>query len=109
MTLRTMVPKKRHFALFWSIKSSNLNLNYVILIKIKVYSAIFYAFWYILRKLDSQKMTLHSQARVYPLIYIVNIKTGPGPVLSLLGLKDRRTSPFKKARTVATLKQRQVL
>ena len=35
--------------------------------------------------------------------YIVNIRTGPGPVLSLFGLKDRRTGPSKKARTVDTL------
>ena len=48
-------------------------------------------------------MTCHSQSRVYQLSYIVNIRTGPGPVLSLFGLKDRRTGPFKKARTVDTL------
>ena len=35
--------------------------------------------------------------------YIVNIRTGPGPVLSLFGLKDHRTGPFKKAKTVDTL------
>ena len=32
-----------------------------------------------------------------------DLKTGPGPVLSILGLKDRRTGPFKKFRTVDTL------
>ena len=35
--------------------------------------------------------------------YLVNIRTGPGPVLSLFGLKDHRTGPFKKAKTVDTL------
>ena len=35
--------------------------------------------------------------------FIVNFRTGPGPVLSLFGLKDRKTGPFKKARTVDTL------
>ena len=48
-------------------------------------------------------MTLHIQSRVYQLSYIVNIRTGPGPVLSLFGLKDHRTGPFKKAKTVDTL------
>ena len=48
-------------------------------------------------------MTLHSQSRVYRLSYRVSIRTGPGPVLSLFGLKDRRTGPSKKARTVDTL------
>ena len=36
-------------------------------------------------------------------LYIKNIRTGPGPVLSLFGLKDHRTGPFKKAKTVDTL------
>ena len=64
---------------------------------------MFYTYWYISRKLDSKKMTFHSQSRVYPLSFIVNFRTGPGPVLSLFGLKDRRTGPSKKARTVDTL------
>ena len=34
---------------------------------------------------------------------MLNFRTGPGPVLSLFGLKDRRTGPFKKAMTVDTL------
>ena len=41
--------------------------------------------------------------------YIVNIRTGPGPVLSLFGLKDRKTGPFKKARTVDTLVQSRLM
>ena len=64
---------------------------------------MFYTHWYISRKLDSKKMTFHNQSRVYPLSFIVNFRTGPGPVLSLFGLKDRRTGPSKKARTVDTL------
>ena len=64
---------------------------------------MFYTYWYISRKLDSKKMTFHSQSRVYPLSFKENFRTGPGPVLSLFGLKDRRTGPFKKARTVDTL------
>ena len=103
LALRTMVPKKWHFTSFWLIKWLNLKLYYDLVIKIQVNSAIFYASWYILRKLDSSEMTLHIQSRVYQLSYIVNIRTGPGPVLSLFGLKDRRTGPFKKARTVDTL------
>ena len=64
---------------------------------------MFYTYWYISRKLDSKKMTFHSQSRVYPLSFIVNFRTGPGPVLSLFGLKDRRTGPSKEARTVDIL------
>ena len=64
---------------------------------------MFYTYWYISRKLYSKKMTFHSQSRVYPLSFKVNLRTGPGPFLSLFGLKDRRTGPFKKARTVDTL------
>ena len=64
---------------------------------------MFYTYCYISRKLDSKKMTFHSQSRVYPLSFILNFRTGPGPVLSLFGLKDRRTGPSRKARTVDTL------
>ena len=64
---------------------------------------MFYTYWYISRKLDSKKLIFHIQSRVYPLSFIVNFRTCPGPVLSLFGLKDRRTGPFKKARTVDTL------
>ena len=64
---------------------------------------MFYTYCHISRKLDSKKITFHSQSRVYPLSFILNFRTGPGPVLSLFGLKDRRTGPFKKARTVDTL------
>ena len=42
----------------------------------------------ILRKLDSSEMTSYGHTRVYKLSYLVNIRTGPGPVLSLFGLKD---------------------
>ena len=35
--------------------------------------------------------------------YRVNLRTGPGPVLSLFDPKDHRTGPLKQARTVATL------
>ena len=64
---------------------------------------MFYTHWYISRKLDSKKMTFHSQSRVYPLSSIVNFRTGPGPVLSPFELKDRKTGPLKKAKTVDTL------
>ena len=66
-------------------------------------SAMFFPYWYISRKLNSKKMKFPNQSRVYPLSFIVNFRTGPGPVLSLFGLKDRRTGPSKKASTVDTL------
>ena len=50
-----------------------------------------------------RRVKMNRVSRVYPLSFIVNFRTGPGPVLSLFGLKDRRTGPFKKARTVDTL------
>ena len=64
---------------------------------------MFHTYWYISRRLYSKKMTFRSQSGVYPLSFKVNFMTGFGPVLSLFGLKDRRTGPFKKARTVDTL------
>ena len=84
-------------------KMAKYHVIFDLFIKIHVNSAIFYTSWNKSRKLDSSEMTLHIQSRVYQLSYIVNIRTGPGPVLSLFGLKDRRTGPFKKARTVDTL------
>ena len=49
----------------------------------------------------SQIITTWSQ--LVTLVSLLDLKTGPVQVLSILGLKDRRTGPFKKFRTVDTI------
>ena len=58
LAFRTMVPKKWHFTSFLFIKWWNLKLNYNLIIKIQVKPTIFWASWYILRKLHLSEITL---------------------------------------------------